>query len=106
MERSVGVEVMGQIAPFEEVARRLSSVPLFGSLDKPALSALEAGLEWLSLPGGRTLFHEGDGADALYIVLAGCLGITVCRNGRAVPVGHACSRHDRGHGCGRGGYRQ
>jgi NTE family protein len=86
MERAVGVEAMDEIAPFEGFTRQVSSVPLFGSLDGPALSALEAELETLSLPGGRTLFHEGDDADSLYLVLAGCLAITVCRNGRDVPV--------------------
>lgn len=78
--------MMGQFAPFEGFTRRPLSVPLFSCLDAPALSALDAELQWLSLPGGRTLFREGDDADALYIVLAGCLGITVCRNGRDVRV--------------------
>jgi NTE family protein len=56
---------------------RLSCVPLLNALDESALAALEAELEWLSVPGGSTLFREDEVADALYIVTAGCLGVTV-----------------------------
>src|SRR5262249_15739980 len=31
--------------------------------------------EWLSLPGGSTLFAAGERSDALYVVLSGCLGV-------------------------------
>jgi NTE family protein len=56
---------------------RLSSLPLLSALDESSLTALQAELEWLSLPGGATLFCEDQIADALYIVIAGCLGVTV-----------------------------
>ncbi|HEX4555770.1 MAG TPA: patatin-like phospholipase family protein [Xanthobacteraceae bacterium] len=56
---------------------RLSSLPLLGALDESSLAALQAELEWLSLPGGATLFCEDQIADALYIVIAGSLGVTV-----------------------------
>ena len=59
------------------VAGRLSGVPLFCALDAPSLAALEAELERVALPGGATLFREGDDADALYVVLAGCLGVAI-----------------------------
>ena len=56
---------------------RLSSLPLLSALDGPSLAALEAELEWLSLPGGATLFSEDQIADALYVVIAGSLSVTV-----------------------------
>ncbi|MEA3022173.1 MAG: hypothetical protein QOK01_1025 [Alphaproteobacteria bacterium] len=56
---------------------RLSSLPLLNALDEPSLAALQAELEWLNLPGGAILFREDQIADALYVVVAGCLGVTV-----------------------------
>jgi NTE family protein len=52
-------------------------LPLLSALDEPSLAALQAELEWLSLPGGAILFREDQVADALYVVVAGCLGVTV-----------------------------
>ncbi|HEY4820115.1 MAG TPA: patatin-like phospholipase family protein [Xanthobacteraceae bacterium] len=52
-------------------------MPLLSALDEPSLAALQAELEWLSLPGGAILFREDQIADALYVVVAGCLGVTV-----------------------------
>src|ERR1700693_3538078 len=57
--------------------RRLSCLPLLSALDESSLAALQAELEWLSVPGGATLFCEDEIADALYVVIAGCLGVTV-----------------------------
>lgn len=59
------------------VGRRLSSVPLLSALDEPTLAALDAELKWVRVPGGQTLFHENDVADALYVVMSGCLGVSV-----------------------------
>src|ERR1700730_18575473 len=59
------------------VGRRLSSVPILSALDEPTLAALEAELKWVRVPGGQTLFRENDVADALYVVMSGCLGVTV-----------------------------
>jgi NTE family protein len=64
---------------------RLSGVPLFGELDAPSLAALDAEVERLDLPGGATLFREGEVADALYVLLAGCLGVTI-RDGKGDDV--------------------
>jgi NTE family protein len=57
--------------------RQLSSVPLLSALDESALSAFEAQLDSLSLPGGGILFREGEVGTALYIVAAGSLGVAV-----------------------------
>jgi NTE family protein len=59
------------------VGRRLSSVPLLRALDGPSLAALDAELKWVRVPGGQTLFRENDVADALYVVMSGCLGVSV-----------------------------
>jgi NTE family protein len=59
------------------VGKRLSSVPLLSTLDEPTLAALEAELKWVRVPGGQILFRENDVADALYVVMSGCLGVSV-----------------------------
>ena len=59
------------------VGRRLSSVALLSALDEPTLAALDAELKWVRVPGGQTLFRENDVADALYVVMSGCLGVSV-----------------------------
>ena len=70
---------------------RLSSVPLLSQLDAASLADLETRLKWLSVPGGSTLFREGEVADALYVVIVGCLAVTV-RGSDGHDVLVACSR--------------
>ncbi len=48
---------------------------LFGDLDAAAIAAVEREVTLISLPGGASLFREGDPADALYLVASGCLGV-------------------------------
>ena len=52
----------------------LRAIALFGPLDMAAIDELSAELQWFALPGGATLFAEGDAADALYILKSGSLG--------------------------------
>lgn len=68
--------------PFEETTTLRSDIgvllgetPLFSGLDPALLGQIASVSEWLSLPGGATLFSAGDPADALYVVLSGCLGV-------------------------------
>jgi NTE family protein len=67
--------------PEETVIRRsdlgavLGELPLFKGLDYAFLSEIALAAQWLSLPGGAKLFSAGDPADALYVVLSGCLGV-------------------------------
>ncbi len=68
----------------EETAIRRSDLsvvfgdlPLFKGLDQPFLREIALASQWLSLPGGATLFAAGDPSDALYVVLSGCLGVFV-----------------------------
>ena len=52
-----------------------NELPLFKGLDYEFLRQIALASQWLSLPGGATLFSAGDSADALYVVLSGCLGV-------------------------------
>src|SRR5437868_4475923 len=53
----------------------LNALPLFEGLDPAVLRQIAAAAEWLSLPGGATLFRAGERPDAFYVVLSGCLGV-------------------------------
>lgn len=53
----------------------LSGLPLFAGLEALVLKQIAESAEWLSLPGGATLFAAGEASDALYVVLSGCLGV-------------------------------
>ena len=46
---------------------------VFGDLDDAALAAVAARLHWTSLPGGATLFRQGDGGDDVFVVVNGRL---------------------------------
>jgi NTE family protein len=56
---------------------RVAGFPLFASLEPTALDALLKVAAWFSLPGGAKLAREGDDDQAMFIVLAGCLGVYV-----------------------------
>jgi len=59
----------------------LAALPLFKGLDDEVLRAMAAEVEWLSLPGGNTLFSAGEVSDAMYVVLSGCLGVFLAPGG-------------------------
>jgi NTE family protein len=67
--------------PEETVALRsdlgmvLASLPLFTGLDSEILRTIAREVDWMSLPGGATLFESGESPDAMYVVLSGCLGV-------------------------------
>ncbi|WP_230531033.1 patatin-like phospholipase family protein [Microvirga roseola] len=52
-------------------------MPLWAGLDPAARREIRSELERIFLPGGETLFQEGDQADALYMVVSGALGVSV-----------------------------
>ena len=52
----------------------LSSLPFFAELDRLTVAQIAEECEWLSLPGGATLFEAGEPPEAMYILLSGCLG--------------------------------
>ena len=51
----------------------LSILPFFNRVEKAALRAVEAEVEWFCLPAGQTLFEEGEIADSFYLVRSGAL---------------------------------
>jgi len=53
----------------------LLRAPLFADLDTSSMAAVERELTPLVLPGGAPLFHQGEPADAVYVVASGCLGV-------------------------------
>ncbi len=53
----------------------LSGLPLFAGLEPVILRQIAESAEWLSLPGGATLFAAAEPSDAMYVVLSGCLGV-------------------------------
>lgn len=50
---------------------------LLGEASATALTALEAGVRWVHLASGETLFHEGEIGDAAFLVLSGRLTVRV-----------------------------
>jgi NTE family protein len=55
--------------------RALLLAPLFAELDTRSMAAIERELVPVRLPGGAPLFHQGEAADAVYLVTSGCLGV-------------------------------
>ena len=51
----------------------LGFLPFLNRVEKAALNAVEAEVEWFCLPAGQTLFDAGDPADAFYLVRSGAL---------------------------------
>jgi NTE family protein len=70
---------MGDEVPHDELAGHadlegvLAGLPLFATLGPETRREIAAACEWLSLPGGSTLFEAGEPTDALYVVLSGAL---------------------------------
>jgi NTE family protein len=52
----------------------LRALPLFRQLDDEALAELGRELTWFALPGGSSLFEQGDPSDALYVLKSGSVG--------------------------------
>jgi len=55
------------------MALGLRFLPFFNRVEKAALSAVEAEVEWFCLPAGQTLFEEGEVAESFYLVRSGAL---------------------------------
>ena len=58
-----------------ELRERLALFPITREIGDRALNALLANAQWFSLPGGAMLTREGDNDQAVFIVVAGCLGV-------------------------------
>ena len=64
----------------------LAGLPLFAGLEPATLAAIAAEVQWLSLPGGATLFETGEPSDSMYVVLSGCLGVFGSADGGAARI--------------------
>jgi predicted acylesterase/phospholipase RssA/CRP-like cAMP-binding protein len=62
-------------------AEALALVPLFQRVDAAALSVLERNAKHRHIEAGQWLFHEGDDADSLFVVMSGRLRIVVTGEG-------------------------
>ncbi len=70
-----------------ELLARVAHLPLFVGLDRRSLTRVADELEWIALPGGAELFHEQDAPDAVYVLVAGCLGAFRDSDGRLALIG-------------------
>lgn len=52
----------------------LRALPLFRHLDDDALAELGRELTWFALPGGASLFEQGDTSDAFFVLKSGSVG--------------------------------
>ncbi len=62
-----------QAAELDALRQRLQGLALFQEINDQTFAVLASEIEWFSLPGGWTLFRQGDVANAIYVVTAGCL---------------------------------
>ena len=58
-----------------------SAPPLPPASDEQLLRDVEANLTWIHLPGGATLFREGDASDSLYLIISGRLRAALAGEG-------------------------
>ncbi len=59
----------------QELRERLASFPIMHRIGERALAEMLAHAQWFSLPGGAVLVREGDNDQAVFIVVAGSLGV-------------------------------
>jgi len=51
-------------------------IPFLADLDAAAIEAVRARMIAMTVPGGRTLFEQGDAGDALYTLVSGAVGVS------------------------------
>jgi NTE family protein len=61
----------------EALRERLRSFPLMEAVNDAALHRLLSEANWFGLPGGAVLDRAGENDQALFLVVAGCLGVFV-----------------------------
>ncbi|UCE64276.1 MAG: cyclic nucleotide-binding domain-containing protein, partial [Nitrospirota bacterium] len=62
-----------------EIRSHLASTELFQTLDESILDEITTQVEVIRVPGGDSLFRQGDAGDSLYIVIHGRLRVIVRR---------------------------
>nr|MBI3613835.1 cyclic nucleotide-binding domain-containing protein [Nitrospirota bacterium] len=74
------------LATSRQSGQSLALMDLFRGLDRSALDQVIQESVWLRLPGGDTLFRQGDPADCLYTVVSGRLEAIIQDEGGSDPV--------------------
>ena len=64
-----------------DVKTHLASTELFKGLEESILAEIANLVEVIRVPGGETLFRQGDAGDGMYLVINGRLRVTVEREG-------------------------
>lgn len=68
---------MLHLAARRQSGRQLALTDLFRGLDKSVIQEFVRESNWVRLPGGETLFRQGDAADSLYAVVHGRLQVLI-----------------------------
>src|ERR1700675_1382318 len=61
----------------ESLKRRLASFSILEDVGEPAMKRLLAEADWFGLPGGTLLPRDGENDRAVFLVVAGSLGVMV-----------------------------
>ena len=70
-----------------EIRELLLAGGLFNAVDSAMLEAIEQELESVRLPGGQTLFSQGDAGDSLYVLAHGRLSVSIAVDGHEQVIG-------------------
>jgi selenocysteine lyase/cysteine desulfurase len=76
-----------RLSPAPELLAVLRACTFFEALDAAELGRLFAAMQQVGVPGGDTVFAAGEPADALYIVAAGTVEISLDRDSRRHRLG-------------------
>lgn len=68
--------MLDSLEPSRRAALEPALAGAFGDLDGAALAAVASRMQWVSLPGGATLFRRGDAGRDVYVVVNGRLRAT------------------------------
>ncbi len=58
------------------ISPRCPEIPFLVDLDRRAADAIRTRMTSVAVAGGRTLFEEGDAADALFTLVSGAIGLS------------------------------
>ena len=70
----------------KEEVDRLKRIPLFANVDPTKLKLLAFASERLTYPPSTELFHQGDVADAAYLIIEGSVDVLIERPDGQLPV--------------------
>ena len=69
-------EAVSKLAELRPRITLLEALDIFAAAKRPTLERLAAALEEITIPSGRAIVHEGDTADALWILVRGEVEVT------------------------------